>query len=87
MVLTDIYSIMTKAERKLISILLNLAADEFGKHGCNDFNLIKDGGLTKEEAKEIFDKLNKEMYDEPRNESVYTFDWLLMRWFAKKFDF
>lgn len=37
-------------ELKLIAKLLELASDKFANHGCNDYNLVKEAGLTLEEA-------------------------------------
>ena len=34
---------------KLATALLRLASNEFRHHSCNDFNLLKDGGLTQDE--------------------------------------
>lgn len=41
---------MTPAERKLASKFLEMASEMFGNHGCNDFDLVTDGGMTAEEA-------------------------------------
>jgi hypothetical protein len=40
-------------ELKLASVLLELASDLFSSHVCNDFDLVKEAGLTDEEAYEI----------------------------------
>ena len=44
---------MNRVEVKLLVQLLNMAEEEFGNHGCNDFSLTKDGGLTPGEAEEF----------------------------------
>ena len=75
---------MTPIEKKLASLLLNLAADEFSNHGCNDFSLIKEGGLTAEEAKTVQEDLVKDGASDELYDSEYSFDWMLMRWLAKK---
>jgi len=41
---------VTPAERKLASKMLDMASDEFSNHGCNDFDLVTDGGMTVKEA-------------------------------------
>lgn len=41
---------MTPAEKKLAGKLLRMASEEFGNHGCNDFDLVEDGKLTAKEA-------------------------------------
>lgn len=43
---------------KLAAYLLDMAADTYGNHGCNDFDL-NDVGLTKEEQIEVVTYMNK----------------------------
>ena len=40
-------------ELKLIAKLLEIAADQFANHGCNDFDLVREAGLTPEEAYQV----------------------------------
>ncbi len=40
-------------ELKLAAKLLKLASDQFSNHGCNDFDLVIEAGLTPEEAYEV----------------------------------
>ncbi len=40
-------------ELKLAAKLLELAADQFSNHGCNDFDLVQEAGLTLEQAYEV----------------------------------
>lgn len=75
---------MTPTEKKLASLLLNLAADEFSNHGCNDFHLIKDGGLTAEEVRKVQEALFEDGVSDEIYDSEYSMDWMLMRWLAKK---
>jgi hypothetical protein len=76
------YAFMTKAELQLVSVLLDLAADDFSNHGCNDFDLLKEGGLTQLEVDQVNNNLIKEEIEgELRNT---TYDWLVMRLLAKK---
>lgn len=73
---------MTPAQIKIARILLERAADEFSNHGCNDFDLIRDGKLTKEEAKEIQGWINThpDFKNDPNDvNSPWAMDWLLMR--------
>jgi hypothetical protein len=44
---------MTKAERILASRLLDVAAQEFHEHGCNDMDPEYFEGLTEEELKDL----------------------------------
>jgi hypothetical protein len=75
---------MTAIERKLASKLLTLAADEFSNHGCNDFHLLEDGDLTEAEAKEVQEALMRDGMSDEVASGFYSWDWLLMRWLAKK---
>lgn len=75
---------MTAIEKKLTLALLKLAAEEFDNHGCNDFHLVKDGGLTREEAKKVQEALFKDGMVEKKMNSAYSFDALLMEWLVKK---
>lgn len=36
---------LSPAEKKLMRKLMELASEEFSRHGCNDFHLVRDGGL------------------------------------------
>ncbi len=40
-------------ELKLARKLLELASEQFGNHGCNDFDLVENAGLTLEQAYEV----------------------------------
>lgn len=76
----------TLEERKLIANLLNMAADEFSNHGCNDYPLAN----TQENRQIVSDAYrgdDDEWADEIltfKGEKLYTMDWLLMRHFAQK---
>ena len=74
---------MTALERKLVAKMLTLASAEFSNHGCNDFHLLRDGGLTALEAAEVREALVRD----GAVESVFgdcTQDWLLMAWLAER---
>jgi len=45
--------VTTGAEKRLAGRLLQMASDEFSNHGCNDFDLVGDGGMLAKEAKEF----------------------------------
>jgi hypothetical protein len=45
--------LMTYAEKILAARMLRLAAREFGNHGCNDFDLVADGGMLAKEARDF----------------------------------
>lgn len=80
---------MRDYEIKLAAMMLNMAADEFANHGCNDFDLVKDGGLTEAQAKEF--KANAERWagdgeDEPIDDGPLTGDWIVMNYLAYLLD-
>jgi hypothetical protein len=79
---------LTPAECRLAAALLNLAADEFSNHGCNDFRLRSDGGLDDEEARVVVADLNASMHplDAARPDADCLQDSMLMRHLAKKLD-
>lgn len=63
--------------KELTATLLKMASAEFSNHGCNDFDLVKDGGLSEGEAL----KLHKDIFAEDRDgvrPSTLTQDWLVM---------
>ncbi len=79
-----------KTMAKLGSLLLNLAADEFSNHSCNEFNLEKHG-FTEDERLAI-SKLswqrNGSQEDEERfiNNDGISEDWILMLLVASLLD-
>ena len=70
---------MTPAEQKLAAYLLDMAADTFSNHGCNDLKL-RDAGLTPKEVVELQEKLTE---DGEIPEGDFTSDWLAMRHCAR----
>ena len=80
---------MTPAEKLLTAHLLDLAADQFSNHGCNDFDLAEIIG-----DRQVRDTLVKEIYaesygaDEEPGESEEPDwrlgDWELMRAMARR---
>ena len=77
---------MNRAQLKVLTRLLDEAASQFSNHGCNDFNLAKQG-LTLEELTSFkegfvgFMKADDSMY-EPSSGN-YIEDWLAMRYLIK----
>lgn len=80
---------MTPTEKKLVARLLDVAADQFSNHGCNDFDLVKDGGLTSEESQEIQQEIHRWKNDPdarpPSADHHYVMDWMVMRMLAARF--
>jgi hypothetical protein len=77
---------MTQKEKILISILLDLASDEFATHGCNDLDDAFWAGWTKEERQELMKDFHKYNGD-PENydpEFLHVGDSSLMGYFSKK---
>lgn len=76
----------TIKELQLASRLLELAADEFSNHGCNDMQKETWGNLTMDERKALI----REHYEdngeiEEANEGHKEIeDWVLMQFLAKK---
>jgi hypothetical protein len=75
---------MTKAELKLLVKLLDMSIHEFSNHGCNDFDLVKDGGLTEKQAYKIQQSLFDDKINDYHSNNLYSMDWLLMLWLKKK---
>jgi hypothetical protein len=65
-------------EAKLLAYLLQIAADEFSNHGCNDLSL-KDAGLLPSEFRTISESWARNLPNEPPpHEGEYQFDWCMM---------
>lgn len=75
---------LTVPEAKILAVLLDMAGDQFGSHGCNDFHLIKDGGLSPGEAQELIAQLQ---VNHPGEEDGFDreqqYDWMLLGHFLK----
>ena len=76
---------MDKAQLKVLSRVLDLAASEFSNHGCNDFNLTEQG-LTADEVNSFKEGFVKFMQDDDKwyeASGNFVEDWLVMRYLAK----
>lgn len=81
---------MTKQEKQLASALLEMAADTFSNHGCNDFelpntqesvdllNAMERWNVGEGEEPEQVHVLN------PADKTIYTQDWYLMKYLSSK---
>lgn len=74
---------MNKKHAELAAELLEMAAEEFSNHGCNDYIL-----KNTPENRELYEKMMKESCGEtvtvrPSREIIYTQDWMLMSYLAK----
>lgn len=73
---------LTPHLKAIAAELLDIAADEFSNHGCNDYrleNTDENWALVKAtwEGNEPFPDRR------PKNGPIYTQNWILMRYFAK----
>lgn len=79
---------MNQLHRKLAAKMLELASDEFSSHGCNDFDLVKDGDMTREEADQFMEYVHvclaKDDPEYERTKGHVTYDWLVMSLLAKE---
>lgn len=76
---------LTLWERRVISVLLRRASDEFSNHGCNEFDVAKTARITPEECKALWEQLAE--WDDPdlaEREGPVFWDWHLMQFFADK---
>ena len=72
--------------KKLIAQLLDIAADKFSNHGCNDFDLtdsLPDRGDRHKLAKAVFDEDDPDRYNSDNDYEVIN-DYELMLFFANK---
>jgi len=71
---------LRQGELKSIVKLLELASEEYSNHGCNDFDLIRDGGLSLREARQVMAVLvAMPGYGHHDADDTLTSDWLLMQ--------
>jgi hypothetical protein len=75
---------MKPYEKKLLAKLLDLASDEFGNHGCNDFDLQAEGLLPSEIAELHADMARFNKTPSEVLEGRFTYDWFLMSYLADK---
>jgi hypothetical protein len=74
---------LSRTERKLAAILLDMAADEFGNHGCNDFKALAHG-LTPGEVQEIHTLLEQWDPEHEVRTDDYFMDCILMGYLAAR---
>lgn len=80
---------LTPAERKLLAHVLRLAANEYGNHGANSLDLVKEVGLTPEQSLEVRTTITRDG-DYPNDAVSRTdhtaIDWQVMMHFALKLE-
>ena len=75
------------SDLKVLIKLLHLAGDEFSNHGCNDFHLLRDGGLAPGEAEELKTRMQVELPgDAEAFDNDVQYDWLLFRRYQHFFE-
>lgn len=73
---------MNSAQLKVLARVLDTAAEEFSNHGCNNFDLSKQG-LTPEELESFkagFTEYMKSDDSQYSRSGVVVGDWLVMRY-------
>lgn len=75
---------MTPTQRKLAARMLELAASQFRHHGCNNYDLVRDGGLTKTEARRIQKALYHDGFLDEPTKGTASLDNLLMEWLSRR---
>lgn len=81
------YVNLEPSDLKVLNALLVRAGDEFSNHGCNDFDLLRDGGLAPGEAEEMKTRMQVEMPDSAEAfDRDVQYDWLLFRRFQRIFE-
>lgn len=86
---------LTSVELRIASIMLNLASDKFGTHGCSDFFLKDETNLTEEQrhdlviAMETWNGDKEELkrlqsLDPSDNDFDHTNDWYLMGYLSAR---
>ena len=68
----------------LLARLLTLASNDFATKGCNDFDLVHDGGLSPKGIAELRQKMTThEFTDEDETQDILE-DWVLMGYYAQR---
>lgn len=73
------------SELLVLADLLNMADDEFGNHGCNDYeldNTPENYNLVKDALEWNGDSEDREPTISPDGKTIYTQDYFLMGYFA-----
>lgn len=83
--MTEVTLKLTVVEARALRRLLELAGDEFSRHGCNDFEVKREVGGTPEDGLALLGAMvksgaaEKEQLEGARGE--YLLDWQLFRHF------
>ena len=78
---------LTELDKKLIHHLLKMASDEFGRHGCNDFDLaelVPDVNERRALVKDMYVFNGNPWEFEPDADHEYVMDFWLMEYMADK---
>ncbi len=83
---------MTPIEKKLATMMLKKASEEFSNNICSNdnFDLVEDAGLTPEQSFDLRKRMriwngdDEEVEESPTRH--YTHDWFLMAYLAAQFE-
>jgi hypothetical protein len=71
-------------KKKLLKKFLIEYKERLSNDGCNDFHLIKDGGLYEEEAKTLVELMHNDQYIEDK--SLHQTNWQVVNWLIDNLD-
>ncbi len=80
---------LSEEEARVLAVLLEKASDAFSNHGCNDFDVAREAGLTVEQSDALWKKLavwnggDANEFDDFMGSTMHT-DWMIMGYFAKR---
>ncbi len=76
---------LSREELAIVAALLDSASSVFGRHGCNDFEPVREAGCSPEFTKELHTPM-AEWNGDPENagSGLYHCDWYLMAYFAAR---
>jgi hypothetical protein len=82
---------LTHFELRLAAKLLEMAGDQFGNHGCNDFDVIEEFGIAPEDAIDLDRKVHElngdpEEHDPDMAARGFQQDFRLMFYLSERFE-
>lgn len=76
---------LSMLERRMAADMLRMAAEQFGNHGCNDFNL-REAGLSELERRSLVAAMEAQQgipeADRTTGDPLYVMDWMVMDYLA-----
>lgn len=84
---------MTEEDAKAFLVILDQASQEFGNHGCNDFNVAQELKLSKDQAEKVAKGIRARMVEDKvldqdavNDRGTYLYDWALISWLKRKIE-